>query len=573
MICLFQVVDGYLQFRFDIGSGAAVARQTTIQVNNDRSHTITLERKDRTVTLVVDDTYVARATSPVGSDTLDIHDDRIYLGANVDADGKASNGFLGCISGAKLNHRDLPVTGSTKDYIAIPSSGVEAGCTFDPPQSGGAFPTVITFAAGGVGFLIIVVLLPISIIICVVGWVAYRRRKRKGRYDPTSPMFNWHPVNRPSTTPTTGDSRQRLVLTQSSQVSASESFALQDLNQNQGEGTQFVPSTPVISDHMFTTPEQTPEQSRHRAHHQRQTQDNQQQQQQQQTPSTNHHVRRLQFEQQEGKQDQDKENTHPIRKPTNTAMAVKPPSIPLPKNQLSNEATASPTKEQAAPIHARSPSGHHSIMTTATDKSSVFDDTEVGKYVLKRIETANEDLKSLQKDEMMPFKEEGEFEPLGSVGSLYDILREADVDYSLSQHTYTLAHVQTSRPPLKPKPQLSSLPDHPVHTQATVTQNGIHSTKHTKHTKLKLGKHQKEKDAEKPEFPHHSIKKENLALPEPTKTNGIPPQTVEVSKHRERRRRNRAAPALGGGESLMERFHNISTSHPHSQEKNGGKLI
>lgn len=78
-----------------------------MQINDDRSHTVTIERKERTATLVIDDTYVARATSPGGNNTLDIDNNRLYLGASVDKDGKTSNGFTGCITGAKLNYRDL----------------------------------------------------------------------------------------------------------------------------------------------------------------------------------------------------------------------------------------------------------------------------------------------------------------------------------------------------------------------------------------------------------------------------------------------------------------------------------
>ena len=126
-------------------------------VNDGSSHTVNIDRNERTATLVIDDTYVARATSPGESTTLDIESDRLYLGATVDSDGKSSNGYTGCITGAKLNHKDLPVSGSTKDYTAKPSAGVESGCNFEPPQ-GGAFPTVVTIAAGGVGLLLLIVI-------------------------------------------------------------------------------------------------------------------------------------------------------------------------------------------------------------------------------------------------------------------------------------------------------------------------------------------------------------------------------------------------------------------------------
>ena len=506
--------------------------------------------------LVIDDTYVARATSPAGSDTLDIGNDRVYLGANADADGKAINGYSGCITGAKLNHRDLPVSGSTKHYRAIQSSGVESGCSFEPPQ--GAFPTVVTYAVGGLGLLLVVIILPIIVIVCVVGSVAYCRRKKKGRYNPrmSSPSFNWQPAL--SRTPNTGDSRHRLMmLSQSSQVSASESFALQDLNQNQSEDSLFTPSTPAVSQHAFRTPEQSPQQARHQQSENDCRVNERLDQDDQQTPQDNpRRARRLETEQR-----RDGEDVHPLNKFAASAIAVHPPSIPprLDK-QLSNKSSAS--QELAEPVHTRSASGHQSITTTATQATSVFDDSEMGKYVLKRMEAANQSINSLQIDGYLPFKDEGEFEPLGSIGSLYDILREADENYGLTQHTYSHTHTQASRPPLKPRPQLSSLPSPSVQSQAAAaTPNGSHSTKHTK---LKKGAEKTNK-----QFSHE---KEKAGLPRHTKTNGIlPPQTVEVSKPREKRRRQRAVPALGAGESLMDRFQHISTSPP--REHDAGKLI
>ena len=115
-------------------------------------------------------------------------------------------------------------------------------------------------------------------------------------------------------------------------------------------------------------------------------------------------------------------------------------------------------------------------MTTATERSiaSVFDDNEVGKFVWKRIEAANIDLEAEDRDEIRPFKEEGDFEPLGSVGSLYDILREADENYGPLDG---LPASQT-QPQHKSKPTLSSLPP-PRQPQAeaktTQPQKDLHS--------------------------------------------------------------------------------------------------
>lgn len=561
MYCnLFQINDGFLQFRFNLGSGEITARQTTIQVNDGKTHTVSVKRKERMATLVIDDSYVARATSPGGSNTLDITNDRVYLGASVSADGKASSGFSGCITGARLNYRDLPVSGSTKDFVANPSSGVESGCTFEPPQTGGAFPTVVGIAAGGVGFFIIFIALPIGIIICIVGRYGYRRRKKRGEYSPRtehattrSPTFNWQPVQGMQNT---GDSRHRLMLTQSS---TSDSFALQDLNQSRNEGL-LAPSTPATSEHIFRTPDQTPEQPTHREHQQRPMDERlEQEHQQQHTPQSNRHVRRLQLLEQQQQQQQQEEEEEEQQAPRqqrqqsqqikDNAIAVPPPVAPKPQTQLSNDsssASASASQAPAPPTHTRSSSGHQSIMTimtTATERSeatSIFDDTEVGKYVLKRIEAANEEMESLQIDETMTFKEEGDFEPLGSIGSLYDILREADENLGPLEYTSAPA----SRPPLKPKPAFSNLPTHPINPQAPTPPSDAQSTKYSKleprHTKV---------ESRQCEQPNHNLPSKEEMLSSlnhnHTRSNGMPPQPAEVvSKPRGRRRgRHAAAPA------------------------------
>ena len=519
---------------------------------------MTIERKERTATLVIDDTYVARATSPGGNNTLDIDNNRLYLGASVDKDGKTSNGFTGCITGAKLNYKDLPVSGSTKDYVANPSSGVESGCTFEPPQEG-AFPTVVTFAAGGIGFIILFIIVPILLVICIGGGYAYRRRKKysPGRRHASmrSPTFNWQPRLR---TPETGNSRHRLMLSQSSQVSASDSFALQDVNQGQtqAEGSIFPPSTPRVSECAFTTPEQSPEQPQRRRNRLGETLDlggNQQ------DAPRSHHIRRLDFQQDE----QQPHPPHPPKPTARSAKAVEPPSIPKLQTQLSNESTTAAQPPTLDLKHVRSLSGHLSTGTMGTEKSeatSVFDDSEVGRYVLKRIVAANEDLESIQIDQMMPFKEEGEFEPLGSVGSLYDILREGDENFEPLQRSVSLA----SRPPLKPKPQLSSRSN--KLTESHTIANGTQSIEPTASQNIEVEKQAERtssKTVHKTASSHHA------------KSNGAPPQSKKIEqpkKTRDKRRRNRAVPAVGEGESLMDKFQKMGTSPSHVGD-DGGKFV
>ena len=153
---------------------------------------------------------------------------------------------------------------------------------------------------------------------------------------------------------------------------------------------------------------------------------------------------------------------------------------------------------------------------------------------------------------MLHFKEEGDFEPLGSIGSLYDILREADETYEPLEHT----SAPVSRPPTKPKPTHLSQP-HP-HPASSDTQSTklIPTTQETRPSE-----HSNPDQKEKPSLNH-------------VKSNGTPPQAAEVvSKAKGRRRGRRAVPALEEGQSIMDKFQNMGTSPLNSQEWDESRLV
>ncbi len=83
----------------------------------------------------------------------------------------------------------------------------------------------------------------------------------------------------------------------------------------------------------------------------------------------------------------------------------------------------------------RSPSGHQSVQSVGTNRSDATympsellgkDDAEVRIYLHKTVEIADAENKEFYVDKMEPFNEEGSYEPLGSIGSLYDFVKELD---------------------------------------------------------------------------------------------------------------------------------------------------
>jgi hypothetical protein len=65
-------------------------------------------------------------------------------------------------------------------------------------------------------------------------------------------------------------------------------------------------------------------------------------------------------------------------------------------------------------------------LSDVTLNTSIEGDVE--KYVQKRKEVANGVIEELNFDTMTHYKEEGQYEPLGSIGSLYDFVRDLETD-------------------------------------------------------------------------------------------------------------------------------------------------
>ena len=469
-----QINNEYLQFRYNLGSGEATAKQTTLKVNDGGSHTVTIERDGRTATLLIDNLYVARAISPGSSETLDTPINAIYLGSTVDNNGKASNGYQGCITGAKLNWKDLPVSKSSSDFVAIAKDGVKSGCIIQVSSTDAVFPTVASIIAGGVGFIVLLIVLPLGIVTCAVGKCIYR--KRRAKFNPrsrqrstSSPTFNWQPTIRmPEREP-------RLVSTQQTEMSTFDDLEMTNESREEGESNIFVQSTTGTSETVLRTPDQTPEQQNQRQIHRGHSHNNQQQhilQRHWREPEDQPvEVVQTPLQRQDSHQQSDQLRQIPPQKHITSSSFIPAPKI-SPEDHTADQVLM--TSEPSSPFkHKRSPSGQQSILTTVTEKSlaSVFDDSEVGKYVLKRIEAVNADLEEEERDEIKPFKDEGDFEPLGSVGSLYDILREADENYGPMEHRLP----PDPRPPIKPKPDLSSLPPKPSTKQFQEARNQIES--------------------------------------------------------------------------------------------------
>ena len=171
-----QLDAGYLQLRYDLGSGPAVARLGGSKVEVAKSHTVSVHRTGRTAEVMLDDTFLAVATSPGMEGSLEFEASDIYVGG---LPGQPSAAFAGCIWGTKLGHRDLPPSGENAHFIATPSGEVESACSLmmSPPGLSEAARAVLisggSFALG--------IMAALSVILCLGLW-RWRRRKRRRTY-------------------------------------------------------------------------------------------------------------------------------------------------------------------------------------------------------------------------------------------------------------------------------------------------------------------------------------------------------------------------------------------------------
>ena len=159
-----QLESGYLQFRYNLGSGEAIAMVTGSKFGDGGHHEVEVRRDGRTAVVWVDDRYVARVTAP-GLDTLlDVDPSAIFLGASISASGgTVENGFGGCLNGATLDGKLLPLSGSNEDF-EVSYSGLDTptfGCRV-PPTGG------VTTAAPTLPYLYIIVIVSVVALLLLV---------------------------------------------------------------------------------------------------------------------------------------------------------------------------------------------------------------------------------------------------------------------------------------------------------------------------------------------------------------------------------------------------------------------
>ncbi|XP_076064277.1 fat-like cadherin-related tumor suppressor homolog, partial [Oratosquilla oratoria] len=143
---ILEVLEGYVQYRWDCGSGEGLVRVSAVKIDDQKWHSINLTRDGTIATLMVDGEKSSGA-APGNNDILNLDSNSLFLGAQVRLNQDSSSGtythlslgFVGCLDRVAIGDVELPVavTGSTAGGPALKRlANVELQCPKELPPPG-----------------------------------------------------------------------------------------------------------------------------------------------------------------------------------------------------------------------------------------------------------------------------------------------------------------------------------------------------------------------------------------------------------------------------------------------------
>ncbi|XP_058985182.1 fat-like cadherin-related tumor suppressor homolog isoform X2 [Musca domestica] len=137
---IIEIVNGVVQYRFDLGSGEGVVAVTSINISDGEWHSIKLERVLNTAKLVVDNKHTSQSNSPGINSILNLDKNEIFVGAKVIPHHTIvgyediQRGFIGCLADIKVGHETLPlhIVAGGNTVAALRFTNVEFLC--DPSK-------------------------------------------------------------------------------------------------------------------------------------------------------------------------------------------------------------------------------------------------------------------------------------------------------------------------------------------------------------------------------------------------------------------------------------------------------
>ena len=114
--CLLEISKGFVQFKWDCGSGEGVVRVTNQRVDDGKWHFIELMREG-TVSVLSVDGIKSSGISPGENDVLSVNASHIIFGAYLSSSNgrNVDYGFVGCLDQITLNGLKLPLSTTYSD--------------------------------------------------------------------------------------------------------------------------------------------------------------------------------------------------------------------------------------------------------------------------------------------------------------------------------------------------------------------------------------------------------------------------------------------------------------------------
>ena len=75
------MVNGFVQYRFDCGSGEGRVRVGAVPVNDGTWHAVTVDRRGNYAELVVDSVHKESGTAPGTNDVLNLGSNEVFFGS------------------------------------------------------------------------------------------------------------------------------------------------------------------------------------------------------------------------------------------------------------------------------------------------------------------------------------------------------------------------------------------------------------------------------------------------------------------------------------------------------------
>jgi len=121
---ILEIINGAVQYRFDLGSGEGVISVSSINISDGEWHLISLERSLNSAKVMVDNKHVSHGSAPGVNGILNIQSNDIFVGAEVRPHPSIigyediQRGFIGCMANIKIAKESLPLYISGGSTIA-----------------------------------------------------------------------------------------------------------------------------------------------------------------------------------------------------------------------------------------------------------------------------------------------------------------------------------------------------------------------------------------------------------------------------------------------------------------------